>query len=214
MALQNSSDTILCMFSGGIDSAGVLHQFLTHPEYGSCNIIFHHIHIINREHRAKAESMAVKTILEFYHRQNTKTFLYTESIFNTSGFAPLKSRRFPFDMDICAFFAGNLCAAQKNIRNVALGRTKTDVGSADQSFTMRMDRAQKIFKSVLSMENIQPHPKYIFPVLEFTKREIWNFLPEYVRTNAWWCRRPVYENSETVRACGKCETCRTVREFV
>jgi 7-cyano-7-deazaguanine synthase in queuosine biosynthesis len=46
--------TILCLFSGGIDSTGVLHRLMTDPQYVQHPLIVHHIHIFNRENRAKA----------------------------------------------------------------------------------------------------------------------------------------------------------------
>ena len=209
---ENTGKAILCMFSGGIDSAGVLHELLTNEKFKDFQLIIHHIHIINRENRAKAESIAVNKILGYYQQLKPDTFLYTESIFNTTGFAPLGSKRFPFDMDVCAFYAGNICAARKDVNQVAMGRTQSDVGSTDKSFMLRMGRAQNIFKSVISLERREPLPVYIFPVLEFTKKEIWEFLPEYVRSNTWWCRRPAYQNDIAV-PCGKCETCNIVKEF-
>jgi 7-cyano-7-deazaguanine synthase in queuosine biosynthesis len=204
------------MYSGGIDSTGVLHQLLTDEMYKNIKLIVHHIHIVNRENRARAEAQAVSSILKYYkdNKDNLfSSFLYTESIFNTTGFAPLGSNRFPFDMDVCAFYAGNICAAREDINYVAMGRTKTDLEGTDQSFSLRMDRAQKIFKSVLSLEKRDSLPEYIFPMVSYSKKQIWNLLPKQVRGNTWWCRRPVYLEDRTI-PCGKCETCQTVKGFV
>lgn len=209
---SNSKPTILCMFSGGIDSTGVLHRLMTHPDFVEHPLIVHHIHIMNRENRTMAESAAVNSILSFYQKNTERKFLVTESTFNTRGFAPLRSNRFPFDMDVCAFFSGNICAARKDIEFVAMGRTKTDVDSGGDNFMYRMKRAQSIFKSVMSLEDTTL-PKYIFPVVDFTKKEIWDFLPEQVRNNTWWCRRPIYKEGRRPEACGKCQTCKDVKEF-
>ncbi|MEO1254229.1 MAG: hypothetical protein AAFY41_04970 [Bacteroidota bacterium] len=205
--------TILCMYSGGIDSTGVLHELMTNDKYTEHPLIIHHIHIFNRENRATAEAHAVKQILKYYQENTSRKFLVTESTFNTMGFAPLKSVRFPFDMDVCAFFAGNISAARKDIGMVAMGRTKTDVDTGGGNFQMRMNRAQSIFKSVMSLEGTSV-PEYIFPVLNYTKKEIWGFLPEEVRTNTWWCRRPIYAENEKPKACGRCITCKDVKDFV
>lgn len=200
------------MFSGGIDSTGVLHQLITNPKYVDHPLIVHHIHIWNRENRAMAEAEAVKTILGYYKNNTSRKFLVTESTFNTTGFAPLKSNRFPFDMDVCAFFSANICAARKEIDFVAMGRTKTDVDAGGDNFMMRMKRAQAIFKSVMMLEKTTM-PEYIFPVVEFTKKEIWEFLPEEVRNSTWWCRRPIYEEGKKPKACGNCQTCKDTKEF-
>lgn len=201
------------MFSGGIDSAGVLHQLMTDEKYKELPLVVHHIHIVNRENRAKAEAVAVKNILNYYKENSIKKFLYTESTFNTAGFAPLQSKRFPFDMDICAFMAGNLCAARKSIRQVAMGRTKTDVDNGGDGFLLRMKRAQGIFRNVVALD-MKEAPEYIFPVVDYTKKEIWEFLPEEVRTNCWWCRKPIYSETESPKPCTKCQTCQDVKDFI
>jgi len=209
---KSQKPTILCMYSGGIDSTGVLHQLMTNEKYSDHPLIVHHIHIWNRENRAKAEAMAVNAVLAYYQKNVERKFLVTESTFSTLGFAALRSSRFPFDMDVCAFFAGNICAARKDIAFVAMGRTKTDVESGGDNFALRMKRAQAIFKSVLLLEE-RKLPEYIFPVVDFTKKEIWEFLPEHVRNNTWWCRRPVYQEGKRPQPCGKCITCKDVKAF-
>ncbi|WP_179213263.1 adenine nucleotide alpha hydrolase family protein [Ekhidna lutea] len=209
--MEEKKPTILCMFSGGIDSTGVLHQLITDEKYKDHPLIVHHIHIFNRENRARAEAMAVKTILSYYKENTERPFLVTESTFNTTGFAPLKANRFPFDMDVCAFMAGNICTARKDVKSVAMGRTKTDVESGGENFMARMKRAQAIFKSVLALEKSEA-PTYIFPVVEFTKQEVWEMLPADVRKNTWWCRTPIYIGDKA-QSCGKCHTCNDVKKF-
>ncbi|MEP5611581.1 MAG: hypothetical protein ABJP45_04995 [Cyclobacteriaceae bacterium] len=204
--------TILCMFSGGVDSTGVLHQLMTNEKYADHPLIIHHIHIHNRENRAKAEAAAVHSILSYYKQNSIKDFLYSENVFNTMGFASLKSKRFPFDMDVCAFIAGNICAARKDILFVAMGRTKTDIDSNAGHFALRMNRAQEIFKNVVSLDMPKP-PTYIFPVMDLTKKEIWDSLPEAVRSNTWWCRRPIYSDTQPAKTCGVCPTCKDVKSF-
>ncbi len=208
----SAKPTILCMYSGGIDSTGVLHQLMTNERYVDHPLIVHHIHIFNRENRAHAEAIAVKKILAYYKSNYSRQFVVTESTFNTMGFAPLRSNRFPFDMDVCAFFAGNISAARKDIGFIAMGRTKTDVESGGDNFMKRMERAQAIFKGVLSLEE-NATPEYIFPVVNQTKGAIWQMLPPEVRQNTWWCRRPIYPENANPRPCGKCITCKDVKKM-
>lgn len=200
------------MFSGGIDSTGVLHQLMTNEEFVQNPLIVHHINILNRENRANAEAKAVGKILSYYKSNLNKEFLYTESTFNTNGFAPLRANRFPFDMDVCAFISGNICAARKDIGYVAMGRTSTDVQSGGENFMQRMNRAQGIFRNVMSLDP-ESKPTYIFPVVDFTKKEIWDFLPVEVRNSTWWCRRPIYADPQNPKPCGKCQTCNDVKAF-
>jgi len=105
------------MFSGGIDSCGVLHSLVTDPDYHDRELIVQHIILQNRENRAQAEMNSVNEIISYYQQHHPeRPFTYTESIFNTTGFAPLQASRFPFDMDVCAFMAGNIAVA-RGIKN-------------------------------------------------------------------------------------------------
>ncbi|MEO9853882.1 MAG: 7-cyano-7-deazaguanine synthase [Reichenbachiella sp.] len=208
-----SKPTILCMFSGGVDSAGVLHELLTNEKYSTFDLIVHHIHLWNRENRALVELEAVKNILNYYRNEGKSSFVFTQNTFDTRGFAPLKSNRFPMDMDVCAFTAAQLHAAQPAIKHVAMGRTRSDVEGGGKGFALRMRRAQAIFKSSLTIESAEP-AEYIFPVVDFTKREIWDFLPEKVRESSWWCRRPVYKNGSDPQTCGACISCKDMAPII
>ncbi|MFT5572236.1 MAG: 7-cyano-7-deazaguanine synthase in queuosine biosynthesis [Cryomorphaceae bacterium] len=209
-----NDDAILCMFSGGIDSAGVLHQLFTNPEFQQRPLIVHHIYLQNRENRAQAEMDSVTKIFSFYKMNYPeREFTYTSSIFNTNGFAPLKANRFPFDVDVCAFVAGNICVARKDIRQVATGRTKTDIDSGDISYQKRIQRAQAVFHSLYCME-VEAVPEYIFPVANKTKKEIWNELPQPVQAACWYCRKPQYAEDGSASKCGHCKTCKQTQEFI
>lgn len=197
--------SILCMFSGGIDSSGVLHELLTNEKYQSFSLIVHHIHIWNRENRAMAEIAAVTKILNYYKNVGDYPFIFTQNTFDTRGFAALQSNRFPMDMDVCAFIASQICAARPDIMYVAMGRTKTDVQNGGERFRLRMQRAQAVFKAGLSLEQHEK-AEYIFPVVDYTKQEIWNLLPPEVRQSAWWCRRPTYQG-KVAKPCSQCTTC-------
>lgn len=208
------TSTILCMFSGGIDSSGVLHKLFTDAAYQDRALIVHHIVLQNRENRAQVEMDSVKKILGYYANAfSNRPFTYTQSLFNTSGFAALKSQRFPFDMDVCAFTAANIAVARKDIRYVAMGRTKTDVEAVSGDFMKRMQRAQEIFKAVYSLEN-EAEPEYIFPVVNMTKKEIWASLPKPIQRSSWYCRHPIYQSEGKVLTCNKCRTCKEVAEFL
>lgn len=204
--------TILCLFSGGIDSTGALHVLLTSDQYMDYDLIVHHVHIQNRENRAQAEAVAVERILNYYKNELGKVFTFTQSTFNTMGFAPMKSNQFPFDMDVCTFMAANITVAHGNIQIIVRGRTKTDLESATASYQHRTNRTQAILDGVLMLDDVKK-PTYEFPVIDYTKEEVWNMLPEPVRNSTWWCRRPVYKD-EVPQTCGKCITCKEVSEFL
>ncbi|MEQ6168533.1 MULTISPECIES: 7-cyano-7-deazaguanine synthase [unclassified Ekhidna] len=211
MSVTQEKPSILCMFSGGIDSTGALHHLLTEEKFAERKLFVHHIHIHNRENRARAEAAAVKHILQYYKKSVSRNFVFTESTFNSTGFGPLKATRFPYDADVIAFYAANIATARKDIGQVVVGRTKTDVESGG-NYSARMKRRQEIFDAVWLLEK-DTKPEFFYPLLDLTKEEVWYRLPAEVRNWTWWCRTPVYKN-EIAKPCGRCVTCMQVKTFL
>ena len=52
------------MYSGGLDSLGMIYRLLTDTDYNQYNIHIHHVHNQNVENRQKAEAVTVKVALE------------------------------------------------------------------------------------------------------------------------------------------------------
>jgi 7-cyano-7-deazaguanine synthase in queuosine biosynthesis len=75
-----------------------------------------------------------------------------------------------------------------------------------------MERAQAIFKSVRMLA--EGEAEYIFPVLELSKRQVWEMLPEEIGRAAWSCRTPAYDREKNPRPCGRCITCADLRKHV
>jgi 7-cyano-7-deazaguanine synthase in queuosine biosynthesis len=193
------------MYSGGLDSVGMLYRLLFDEQWREFTVHVHHMHLHNREDRARAERLAVDSTLAAFRDLNCREFLFTESAHEYQ----FLRKRFIFDMDMSAFMAGNIAAADKRIAHVAMGRTRTDVDEGGERFQQRMDRAQTIFRGVLALEE-RELPTYIFPVLEYSKTEIWQFLPAEIRERAWSCRRPGYEGNTPV-PCGTCNSCKELQ---
>lgn len=194
---------ILCMYSGGLDSAGMLHVLLTGDEYRDFAVHVHHMHLVNPENRALAERAVTLGALAHMRRSGYRAFGYSESLHRYPAF----NRQIPWDADLCAFMAGNICNATPDIRHVALGRTKTDTEHAGHDFQGRMARAQAIFRAVKALN--QNPSEYIFPVGQLTKREVWELLPPELRAHTWSCRRPRYEGKRAI-ACGRCISCKAL----
>lgn len=99
-----SKNTIVCMFSGGIDSSGVLYTLITDHDYRDRNLIVQHIILQNRENRAQAEMDSVTKIIKYYQTTYPeRSFTYTESVFNTTGFSSLTADRLIW-MCVCVCF--------------------------------------------------------------------------------------------------------------
>lgn len=190
------------MFSGGLDSVGVLYQLLTSPAYANFEIHAHHMHLLNVEERAEAEGHAVKALYQAFREETKRSFITSENLIEYR----FLSRTFIWDMDLAAFISANIVRANPRITKVAMGRTKTDIQDAQSGFRKRMERAHNIFAEILSLETT-PTPERIFPVIDFTKAEIYKMLPESIRSKAWSCRTPIYFDDAPPRPCGKCHTC-------
>jgi 7-cyano-7-deazaguanine synthase in queuosine biosynthesis len=187
---------ILAMYSGGLDSLGMVYKLLTEEEYKDCRIHVHHVHNKNVENRWRAEAVAVEHAVKELRALEFE-FEYSVSEIGTQPYG----NKFLYDTDTMNFFAGYICSANPNIKKVALGMQAND---ANQTLEDRRVRANNILRAFTDAEKI-------FPVLTMTKREIYDSLPESLRDMFWSCRRPVY-SEKNIAPCGKCDTCVKLRE--
>jgi 7-cyano-7-deazaguanine synthase in queuosine biosynthesis len=188
--------TILAMYSGGLDSLGMVYKLLTEEQYKDYDLHIHHVHNKNIENRHKAEAVAVDIALKELKALGFK-FAYSESEIGTVPFGT----NFLFDTDSMNFFAGYVCSVNPDIKLVAMGMQSND---ANLALEERRVRANKILSAFTDAEKI-------FPVVDMTKREIYDMLPESLRNKFWSCRHPKY-SEKSIAPCGKCDTCVKLRE--
>ena len=184
------------MYSGGLDSLGMIYKLLTDPEYNDYKLHIHHIHQDNVENRAQAEHVSVSEALAELKEQGF-SFVYSESQISTLPF----NGKFMYDTDSINFFAGYICSVNPDIVTVALGMQANDF---NLSLEERRKRADKILAAFTDV-------KKIYPVLDMTKREIYDSLPESLRDLFWSCRTPTYME-KSIAPCEKCDTCFKLRE--
>ena len=184
------------MYSGGLDSLGMLYKLLTESEYKEYDIHVHHVHNKNVENRWRAEALTVEIALKELKSLGFK-FAYSESEIATVPFG----RNFLYDTDMLNFFAGYVASVNPDIEKIALGMQSND---ANHSLEERRVRANKILTAFTNAEKI-------FPVVDMTKREIYDSLPESLKNKFWSCRRPVY-SEKNIAPCGKCDTCYKLQE--
>ena len=187
---------ILAMYSGGLDSLGMIYKLLTDLEYKDYVLHIHHVHNRNVEHRDRAEAIVVERVLKELEQLGF-SFVYSESEIASQPY----NGKFMYDTDSINFFAGYICSVNPHIKKVAMGMQAND---HNHSLEERRIRANKIFTAFTDAEKI-------FPVLEMTKREIYDSLPESLRDMFWSCRRPVY-SEKNIAPCGRCDTCAKLRE--
>jgi 7-cyano-7-deazaguanine synthase in queuosine biosynthesis len=188
--------TILAMYSGGLDSLGMIYKLLTEAEYKDYKIHIHHVHQHNVENRSRAEKIAVEMVLKDLERLGF-SFIFSESQIGTQPY----NGKFLYDSDSINFFAGYVCSVNPDIKKVAMGMQANDHNLALEE---RRKRADKILAAFTDVGKI-------YPVLNLTKREIYDSLPESIRNMFWSCRKPVY-TEKNIAPCKKCDTCRKLKE--
>jgi 7-cyano-7-deazaguanine synthase in queuosine biosynthesis len=188
--------TILAMYSGGLDSLGMIYQLLISGEYRDHRLHIHHVHNRNIENRHQAEAIVVQQALAELKRRGF-VFQYSESEIASQ----LYNEQFMYDSDSINFFAGYICSVNPDIVKVAMGMNATD---SNHALEARRKRANAILAAFTSVEKI-------YPVLHMTKREIYDSLPDWLRDKFWSCRRPVYTDSG-VESCGECKACKQLAE--
>jgi len=184
----------LVMFSGGLDSTGVFWRLIN----SSKSLHVHHLYLVNKENRALAEDRAVRDIVA--HMRGIRDFVFSESYHEY----PSYNGNFMFDSDIFSFMAGSICLSVRTIRDVAIGMTASDMRSG---LSARVERANRIF------ESFGTQAKKIYPLMDMTKKQIYEMLPEQLRDMSWSCRTPIYEGDD-IRECGRCKTCREIKSIV
>ena len=187
---------ILAMYSGGLDSLGMIYKLLTDPEYKDYVLHIHHVHNRNVEHRNQAEAIVVERVLKELEQLGF-SFVYSESEIASQPY----TGKFMYDTDSINFFAGYICSVNPRIKKVAMGMQAND---HNHSLEERRIRANAILAAFTPVEKI-------YPVLDMTKREIYDGLPESLRNMFWSCRRPVY-SEKNIAPCGRCDTCVKLRE--
>jgi 7-cyano-7-deazaguanine synthase in queuosine biosynthesis len=187
---------ILAMYSGGLDSLGMIYKLLTEPEYKNYVLHIHHVHHHNVEHRDRAEAVVVDRVLKELESMGY-SFIFSESEIGSQPY----NGQFMYDTDSINFFAGYICSVNPRIVRVAMGMQAND---HNHSLEERRIRANAILAAFTPVEKI-------YPVLDMTKREIYDSLPKSLRDMFWSCRRPVY-SEKNIAPCGKCDTCVKLRE--
>lgn len=188
--------TILAMYSGGLDSLGMVYKLLTEDQYKEYAIHIHHVHNKNVENRWRAEAIAVNIATKELKNLGFK-FHYSESEIGTQKFGTT----FMFDTDSMNFFAGYIASVNPDIKKVAMGMQANDV---NQRLDERRIRGNKILQAFTTAEKI-------YPVMNMTKREIHDMLPHSLKNSFWSCRRPTY-SEKNIAPCGRCDTCIKLKE--
>jgi 7-cyano-7-deazaguanine synthase in queuosine biosynthesis len=182
------------MFSGGIDSTAMLVKLLTQ---GRDELRVHHIRMVNREGRDRAESRSVEAIVA-YCRKRYRPFRYSESGLDFSELEAI-----PIDYLSIAFVACQVAIDTPGCNRIAVGAL-----AADTDIVNRAARQKRVFEVMYECYRArklgEPRVEWIFPVYDIPKAELAAALPQELLDLTWSCRRPL----DGVRPCGTCKACR------
>jgi 7-cyano-7-deazaguanine synthase in queuosine biosynthesis len=185
--------TTLVMFSGGLDSTAMLVKLLAES---SDDLRVHHVRMVNREGRDRAEQRAVEAIVA-YCRARYRAFRYSESGLDFSALEAI-----PIDYISIAFVACQVAIDTPRCDRVAIGALASDTDIAN-----RTARQKQVFEAMYECYRArklgEPRVELVFPVYDTPKAELAAALPHDLRDLTWSCRRPV----DGFRPCGVCKAC-------
>jgi 7-cyano-7-deazaguanine synthase in queuosine biosynthesis len=191
--------TTLVMFSGGLDSTAMLVKLLAET---ADELRVHHIRMVNKEGRDRAEQRAVEAIVA-YCRRYYRPFRYSESGLE---FAELEA--IPIDYLAVAFVACQVAIDTRGCTRVAVGALE-----ADTDIVNRNARQRRIFDAMYECYRArklgEPQVEWLFPVYHAAKAELAAALPQELLDLTWSCRRPV----DGFRPCLRCKACKARQDL-
>lgn len=190
--------TTLVMFSGGLDSTAMLFKLLTETQDA---LRVHHVRLINREGRARAEQDAVESIVAWC-KKNTRPFVYSESTLDFSELVAI-----PIDYLSVAFAACQVAIDTPECNRIAVGTLAADLDEIKRSVTTAQRRVFDAMYACYRARKLgEATLEWIYPVYELSKAEVATVLPPELLAMTWSCRRPVVEQGG-YRICGICKPC-------
>jgi len=200
------------MFSGGFDSTALLFKMVKEP--GDLHV--HHIRLINREQRHKAEDKAVSKLIN--EARKIKDFVFSSNTYECPDSCGVGYTG--MDLIKVGFVAGDvvnmiLNAIRMNTQEpqdieALVGTNHSEVNDIEVfKKDIRYLGAQAAFTShFLNYPDFNlPIPKFTLPFLSLKREDIISYIPKKLIKHTISCRRPVEVGSEYI-PCGLCFACR------
>lgn len=196
------SDTVLLMFSGGVDSTYLLYDYLrTTTE----RVHAHHISLrYPHQQRWRAEDPACERIVDWC-RENLRDFEYSTSRFD------LDFQRIGWDSDLQLLVASKVALNLGPERiTLALGWCSDDLERPRVRERQERGVTPRLWEALCeSAGRPKLDRKITMPIVErgLSKADLIAELPDELFHLTWSCRNPVFSGG-TPRACGECHACR------
>lgn len=190
----------LVLFSGGIDSTFVLFDLLTNTDD---IVLAHHVHLVNREGRYRAEAAACKRIVAWL-KENCRDFFFTESLVDRRRFRAVGADA------ITVAFEGGIAASNFLIDTMImphrflLGLNLEELNSLEERSAGSDKHAMLAAMAAATWPN-KP-PKYQRPTL-LPKADCIRRMGPQLTALCWTCRTPVERADGEFDECNECRTC-------
>lgn len=199
-------ETILLMFSGGIDSTFLLYYYLTETDLP---IHVHHISLRYPQlQRWKMEDPAVQKIME-HCLNHYRDFTYSESRFDMSRMNLVGSDQY-LQLLVASKVGPNLPGDKVTL---ALGHCPEDFDSPEDIETARKPG---VWSALLKSEKYTKklNPVLARPILDLnmSKGDVCQKIPVGLLRHCWSCRRPDFVG-EIGLPCGECKTCKKIDQI-
>lgn len=208
---EQSQQTILVMFSGGIDSTFMLYHYLINTDY---KIHVHHISLrYPSEPRWKEEDIASRKIVELC--KNIRKFEYSESRVDF-GFYKYVGR----DSDTQLLMASKIAPNIKGKISLALGWIHSDHLEDIENGRAKSKVTEKLWEALCNSMDLDfgknINRKLLFPLvnMKLSKKQMIQILPNELLRLTWSCRKPSKSKDNTSIPCGKCNPCKEIKEAI
>ena len=193
--LRRKNDTVIVMYSGGMDSVSLAWSLLEHTQH---KVHIHSIHLDNSEGRFKAEAKAIYESVNWL-KENQREFEFSSCMYSYKS-------RYPGgrDMALALFQAGRIVSAMTE--PVAAVFTGDYNMSKEESA-----EAYGVFSALFMNKQIKPVWAAPFDYMSKVPLErslgVYYAMPEGLRKLYWSCRKPK-ESPEGFITCGVCHACK------
>ena len=208
---------IIVLFSGGIDSTGLLFKLLNeHGNSEDVSIIAHYVNIPSTNFRGKAEKEAVRKVVKYCHKR------YSNFEFSSSTFAYSFQTNKAADVVVVSFYGAYVArnvfgrhmqiTGEEPIIEVTRGANASE--TAGPALVEKRLMSQQVFYGfLLGLKRLGYNgPELVLPAIDMTHEDLYKLIPDELKGKTWSCRGANEIDGEYV-PCGVCIPCHKDKEM-